>query len=250
MKSISKAIIHCHTGILLFSPKLMINRFNSCASYTVPWHRGATDGRDGEEEQGSLAAKGDREQERASLLWRFLATKSPRGAAVLREMNSERTPETYVTCTVTVKSHENELRGFILPREPPALHSHKTWAKALECSTDKSKEELPASVGTSIRAWPVIRLLIYTEILTEAHRNEGPSLPTSGPPCFSRSVLQRKSQHRCSWGWQACLMSYSVRYNSLGEVVLWWLIHLRIMHSSQILSTIGWQCMNSCKNLG
>lgn len=38
--------------------------------------------------------KGDREQARAGLLCRFLATKSPRGVAVLREMNSERTPKT------------------------------------------------------------------------------------------------------------------------------------------------------------
>lgn len=38
--------------------------------------------------------KGDREQGRACLLWRFLATNNPRGATVLREMNSERIPVT------------------------------------------------------------------------------------------------------------------------------------------------------------
>lgn len=38
--------------------------------------------------------KGDKQQARACLLWRFLATKSTRGTAVLREVNSERTPVT------------------------------------------------------------------------------------------------------------------------------------------------------------
>lgn len=78
-----------------------------------------------------------------------------------------------MTYTVTVKSHESELRDFVLPREPPALHSHKTLAKDLECCTDKSKDKLPASMGRSVRTWPVIRLVIYTEIFTEDDKNEG-----------------------------------------------------------------------------
>lgn len=83
------------------------------------------------------------------------------------------TCDTWITYRVAVKSHENEMRDLILPQEPHALLSHKTLAKALECCTDKSKEKLPASVGRNIRTWPVIRLMIYTEIFTEDDKNEG-----------------------------------------------------------------------------
>lgn len=42
----------------------------------------------------SCLPKGDRDQASTCLLWRFLATKSLRCAAVLRETNLERTPVT------------------------------------------------------------------------------------------------------------------------------------------------------------
>lgn len=155
--------------------------------------------------------KGDREQARACLLWRFLEG----GCSTKGNEFRKATWDTWIIYTVTVKSHENELRDIILPWEPPVLNPHKTLARALECSTGKSKEELPASMGRNIRTLSVIRLLIYTEILIEADKSEG-LWSCSFWPTLSVSVLWRKSHHRCSL-WQDCLMSYSMWYKSLGE---------------------------------